>query len=104
MKQEKFGKICLFVACVCVVVITLVSAWGIFTAYEIGIDKGREEAVQMVTDFTDKYSFNEIQSKENNGIMACFGSTKYFPNSNNTLLDCYYDWDGTLKIGLKKLK
>ena len=101
MTKEKFGKVYIYVLSICCVILMVVMVWGIFTAYKMGIDKGREETVQMVTDFTDKYNFNEIQSKENGGIMACFGSTKYFPNSNNTLLNCYYDWDGSLKISLK---
>ena len=104
MTYEKFGKICIYALSICCVILMVVMVWGMFKTYEMGIDQGREEAVQMITDFTDKYTFTEVESNENGKIMGSFGSTKYFPNSNNTLLNCYCDWDGSLKIGLKKLK
>lgn len=85
-----------------IIAILTATIFGMYNAYKVGIDQGREEAVQMITDFTDDYTFTEVTSKENGGTMGYFGHTDWFP-SGHTLLDCQCDWDGNLNISLKKM-
>ena len=101
MTEKKFWKVIVIIMICGFVIMVNIMAFAMFEAYEIGLNQGREETVQMVSDWTNKYTFNEIQDNKNGGIMACFGNSEYF-SDNKTLLNYYYDWDGTLKISLKK--
>lgn len=75
----------------------------VVTIYNEGRNKGREETVQMITEFTDRYTIGELKDTETGWTLGSFGGTTQFETGRKMLM-YDYGFDGKLNVKFMDVK